>query len=97
MWTQNKADRMSWISKIYNEDVDSMSIQDHMEMDSLMGELDMPSRWGLCRMIEFDGLNILALSLVTYTDFHGIKPTDLGLRPDGTVRTCAVQFHTVRR
>ena len=27
-------------------------------------------------------------------DFNGIKPTDLGLRPDGTVKTCPVQFHS---
>ncbi len=27
-------------------------------------------------------------------EFNGIKPTDLGLRPDGSLKTCPVQFHT---
>lgn len=63
-------------------------------MDSLFAEFDMPVRWGILRIKEFDVLNVIALNLVFFTDFTGVKPTDLGLRPDGSVRTCPVQFHT---
>ena len=75
------------------DDVDGMSVQEHMEMDAFFSEFDMPVRWGILRMREFDVLNSLSVTLVYYTDFNGAKPTDLGLRPDGTVRVCPVQFH----
>ena len=51
-------------------------------------------RWGILRIKEFDVLNVICLNLAFFTDFDGVKPTDLGLRPDGTLRTCPVQFHT---
>ena len=44
------------------------------------------------RLKEIDVLTQLFLLLITFTDFEGVKPTDLGIRPDGTVRTCSVQF-----
>ena len=36
-----------------------------------------------------------ALWISFLTDFTAIPPTDLGLRPDGTLRTCPVTLHTV--
>ena len=30
---------------------------------------------------------------ISFTDFNGIKRNDMGLRPDGSVRTCPVQLH----
>jgi hypothetical protein len=64
-----------------------------MEMDNFFAEFDMPVRWGILRMREFVVLNIISFQVVYYTDFNGVKPTDLGLRPDGSVRACPVQFH----
>ena len=93
MWSKTKAERMAWIQKMFNNEVETLSVQEHMELDAFYSEFDMPVRWGLLRIKELDVLNVIALNLVFWTDFNGIKPTDLGLRPDGTVRTCPVQFH----
>lgn len=93
MWSKHKAERLAWIYKLFIEDVDSVTVQEHMEMDNFFSEFDMPTRWGLVRLKELDVLNVAALWLAFWTDFNGVKPTDLGLRPDGTVRTCPVQFH----
>jgi len=93
MWTKVKADRLSWLHKQFYANVGMMTAQEHIEMDSFFAEYDMPLRWGLLRIKELDVLNVIALNLAFWTDFNGIKPTDLGLRPDGTVRTCPVQFH----
>ena len=93
MWSKTKAERMAWIQKMFNNEVETLSVQEHMELDAFYSEFDMPVRWGLLRLKEMDVLNVMALNLVFWTDFNGVKPTDLGLRPDGTVRTCPVQFH----
>ena len=93
LWSKAKTERMAWIQKTFNSDVDALSVQEHMELDALYSEFDMPVRWGLLRVKELDVLNVIALNIVFWTDFNGIKPTDLGLRPDGTVRSCPVQFH----
>ena len=94
LWTKTKADRLAWIHKLFYTDVRLMTVQEHIEMDAFFAEYDMPLRWGLLRLKELDVLNVIALNLAFWTDFNGIKPTDLGVRPDGTVRTCPVQFHT---
>ena len=86
--------RLSWLHKLFYADVSVMSAQEHIEMDAFFSEYDMPLRWGLLRLKELDVLNVLALNLAFWTDFNGIKPTDLGLRPDGTVKACPVQFHS---
>ena len=93
MWTKIKSERLSWMYKQFVTDVESLSVQEHMEMDALFSEYDMPTRWGILRMKEMDVLNVIVLNLIFWTDFNGIKPTDLGLRPDGSLRTCPVQFH----
>jgi hypothetical protein len=93
LWTKIKAERLSYISKQFYADCSQLTAQEHIEMDSFFSEFDMPVRWGLLRLKEMDVLNTLALNLVFWTDFHGIEPTDLGLRPDGSVRICPVQFH----
>lgn len=93
MWTKIKAERMAWIQKQFLEEVDSVSVQEFMEQDAFFAEFDMPTRWSILRMREFDVLNMISILVCTFTDFNGVKPTDLGLRPDGSVRTCAVQFH----
>ena len=93
MWTKIKADRLSWLHKTFYNDIDNMSVQEHMELDCFFSEFDMPVRWGLLRIKELDVLNVLALNLAFFTDFNGYKPSDLGLRPDGSVKTCSVQFH----
>lgn len=36
-----------------------------------------------------------ALWIAFLTDFTAIPPTDLGLRPDGTLRTCPVMYNQV--
>jgi hypothetical protein len=92
MWTKTKGERLGWILKTFNEDVDAVTIQEHMEIDNFFSEFDLPLRWGILRLNEFDVLNIIVLNLVFFVDFNGIKPTDLGLRPDGSLKTCAVQF-----
>jgi len=93
LWTKIKAERLSYLHKQFYADCDAMTAQEHIEMDCFFSEFDMPTRWGLLRLKEFDVLNVAALWLVFLTDFTAIKPTDLGLRPDGSVRTCPVQFH----
>ena len=93
LWSKIKAERLSWIHKIFYADVYQMGAQEHIEMDTFFSEFDMPMRWGLLRLKEFDVLNGLGFWIVFLWDFNGIKPTDLGLRPDGSLRTCPVQFH----
>ena len=93
MWTKVKAERMAWIQKQFLEEVESVPVQEFMEQDAFFAEFDMPFRWSVLRMREFDVLNMISILVCTFTDFNGVKPTDLGLRPDGSVRTCAVQFH----
>eukprot|EP00596_Hydrurales_sp_CCMP1899_P008327 CAMPEP_0119037526 /NCGR_PEP_ID=MMETSP1177-20130426/5940_1 /TAXON_ID=2985 /ORGANISM="Ochromonas sp, Strain CCMP1899" /LENGTH=669 /DNA_ID=CAMNT_0006998923 /DNA_START=150 /DNA_END=2156 /DNA_ORIENTATION=+ len=92
MWTKVKAERLSWIMQVFQEDVDAVTIQEHMEIDNFFSEFDLPVRWGILRIKEFDVLNVIILNLVFFTDFNGVRPTDLGLRPDGSLKTCAVQF-----
>jgi hypothetical protein len=93
MWSKIKAERLSWIHRLFYEDCEALSVQEHIEMDSFFSDFDMPTRWGLMRVKELDVLNALALNIAFFTDFTAIKPTDLGLRPDGTVKMCPVQFH----
>lgn len=93
MWTKTKAERLGWIHKYFYVECERMSVQEHMELDAFFSEFDMPTRWGILRMKEFDVLNAFFLNLCFWTDFNGVMPTDLGLRPDGTVKSCAVQFH----
>lgn len=61
------------------------------KLDSFFSEFDMVVRWGLARNVEMHMLNTVAIIVVFFTDLHGTAPSDLGLRPDGTVRSCAVQ------
>ena len=91
-WTKTKAERLGWLHKLFYVECEQMTVQEHMEMDAFFAEFDMPTRWGLLRMKELDVLNAIILNLVVFTDFDGTKPTDLGLRPDGTVKTCPTQF-----
>jgi hypothetical protein len=93
MWTKTKVERLQWIHKCFFADIDSLTIQEHMELDAFYSEFDMPARWGLVRIKELDVLNVLALNLAFWTDFNGVMPTDIGLRPDGSLKTCSVQFH----
>ena len=93
LWSKSKTERMAWIQKTFNSEVEALTVQEHMELDAFYSEFDMPVRWGLLRIKELDVLNVMALNLVFWTDFNGVRPTDLGLRPDGTVRSCPVQFH----
>lgn len=92
MWTKVKTERLSWIMKVFGEDVDAVTVQEHMEIDNFFSEFDLPVRWGILRVKELDVLNVIALNTVFFTDFNGVRPTDLGLRPDGSVKTCSVQF-----
>lgn len=93
LWTRIKVERLAWLQKQFDVSVETVSVQEHMEMDALFSEFDMPHRWGLLRMAELDTLNLLGLNLAFFFDLNGVKPTDLGLRPDITLRTCPVQFH----
>ena len=93
MWTKTKAERLAWIHKYFYAECERMTVQEHMELDAFFSEFDMPARWGILRIKEFDVLNVFFLNLCFWTDFDGVRPTDLGLRPDGTVKTCSVQFH----
>jgi hypothetical protein len=93
MWSKLKAERLSWIHRLFYEECEALPVQEHMEMDAFFSDFDMPTRWGLLRVKEMDVLNVLALNVAFFTDFTGVKPTDLGLRPDGSVRACPVQFH----
>lgn len=93
LWTKIKAERLSYINKYYMQDVTKLTIQEHMEMDNFYSEFDMPLRWGILRLKELDTFNIFFLNFCYFFNLNGITPTDLGVRPDGTVRTCPVQFH----
>lgn len=93
LWSKNKVERLAWIQKLFYENVEAMSVQEHMEMDALFSEFDLVHRWGILRTKEMDVLNVIALNIMFWTDFNGVKPTDLGLRPDGSVRACPVQIH----
>jgi hypothetical protein len=86
-------ERLAWSYKLFMTDVEALKVQDHMELDALFSEYDMPVRAGI-RWIQNSELLMLA-TLITayYTQFHGIAPTDVGLRPDGSVRACSVRFH----
>lgn len=93
LWTRNKIDRHAWIQKCFDSDITAMTVQDHMELDAFHSEFDMPLRWCMFRLYEAVELNSLVLYLVLFFDFYGIAPTDRGLRPDLTLKTCPVQFH----
>lgn len=67
---------MAWIQKVFNDEVEMVSVQEHMELDAFCSEFDMPVQWGLLRIKELDVLNVVALNLVFWTDFNGIKPTE---------------------
>ena len=94
LWHRIKADRLSWLHKQFTADVTATTVQEHMEIDAFMSEFDMPYRWGQVRMKELDTLLVAILIVAAYTDFNGVKPTDLGIRPDGTLKSCPVQFQT---
>lgn len=94
LWPQKKGERMAWIMKYFNTDVEKVSVQEHIELDNFFAEFDIPCRWGYLRIKEFDVLNAFFVTLNFWFDFPGIKPTDLGLRPDGTLKPCPVQFRT---
>jgi len=36
-------ERLSWIHKVFFEDVDAVTVQEHMEMDNLYAEYDLVS------------------------------------------------------
>ena len=93
LWTKTKAERFSWLQKQLDNNMGNMTVQEHIEHDSLFSEFDMPFRWGLLRIKELDVLNVLAMWIVFFIPFSGIVPTDLGIRPDGTLRACPVQFY----
>ena len=57
MWTKLKAERLAFIHKSFYADVSSMTAQEHIELDCFFSEFDMPTRWGILRMKEFDVLN----------------------------------------
>ena len=42
LWTKIKTDRLSFMHKQFNGDLNGMPIQMHMEMDSMFSEHDMP-------------------------------------------------------
>lgn len=93
LWSKIKVERLSWIHKIFYSDCEAMRIQDHIEIDAMFSEFDMPVRWGILRIKEIDFLIGLSLNVAFFTDFNWIQPTDSGIRPDGSVRTCSVQYH----
>lgn len=93
LWSKIKAERLSIIQKHFDSELNSVPVQEHMELDNFYSEFDMPVRWGLLRLKELEVINILILWIAFWTNFHGIKPTDLGVRPDGSVRTCSVERH----
>jgi hypothetical protein len=53
----------------------------------------MPLRWTLLKFLEADLFFAASLNLAFFTALNGIKPTDLGLRPDGSLHTCPVEIH----
>jgi hypothetical protein len=84
---------MAWLQKLLDKDLNRMTAQEHIELDSLYSEFDMPLRWGLLRIRELDVLNIAALTVAFFTTLSGVLPTDLGVLPGGSLRSCPVQFH----
>ena len=38
-----QVERLSWIHKVFFEDVDAVTVQEHMEMDNLYAEYDLVS------------------------------------------------------
>ena len=89
--TKPKAERMSWIYKFFIAEVEALSVQDHMELDCLFSEFDMPVRWALVRVAEADTFFAATLNIAFFTNFNGLEPTDLGIRPDGSLHSCPVQ------
>jgi hypothetical protein len=79
--------------KLFFANIESMSVQEHMEMDAFFSEFDMPARWGSMRLFEMEFFLVATLNTAYFTDFNGITPTDLGLRPDGTLRLCPVEAY----
>ena len=41
MWTKVKSERLSWIMKVFGEDVDAVTVQEHMEIDNFFSEFDL--------------------------------------------------------
>jgi hypothetical protein len=48
--SQVKTDRLGYIHKLFYAEMDQMTAQEHMELDSFFSEFDMPTRWGLLRI-----------------------------------------------
>ena len=67
LWSKTKTERLSWIHKLFYEDVDAVTVQEHMEMDVFYAEYDMVYRWGTMRIFEMTTFNIIALNLVYFT------------------------------
>jgi hypothetical protein len=67
LWSKTKSERLSWIHKLFYEDVDAVTVQEHMEMDVFYAEYDMVYRWGTMRVFEMTTFNIIALNLVYFT------------------------------
>lgn len=72
-WTKTKTERMGWIYKQFTEDIDAVTVQDHMELDAFFAEYDMVFRWGSLRVKEADAINAIILNLIYFTDFNGVK------------------------
>jgi hypothetical protein len=72
-WTKTKTERMGWIYKQFTEDVNAVTVQEHMELDAFFAEYDMVFRWGSLRIKEADAINAIILNLIYFTDFNGIK------------------------
>lgn len=93
LWTKTKAERFAWLTKLFFTECERLTVQEHMEMDAFFSEFDMPARWGYLRVFEINFFVVLILNLAFWTDFNGITPTDIGLRPDGAVKTCPVEVY----
>ena len=86
LWTKVKAERFSFIYKHFEASVDSMSVQEHIELDCFFSEYDFPIRWGRVRMLELDTFFLTLGSILSFVDVIWFKPTDLGPLPDLTLR-----------
>jgi hypothetical protein len=53
------------------EDVESMTVQEHIEYESFYSEFDLPYRWGSVRLREFYELNFICFQLCYWFDFTG--------------------------